>query len=391
MTQEMNKENYFLSQPHQPFFILGITNAIVMMLIFALSFKGVLTLEVSSLIFHTYSMIFTVFINVFTGFLFTTFTKFTQHEVIAKDSYIKIFFANLVGTALFLLGSVSNEVLMQIGMSILFLSNIYIVYILDAIYKNGKSPEKKDAFWILVANYFGVFAHLLFIVSLFIVGIESIAITISFYLYLIFLTFVVAQRMIPFFSHSYEPKAEKLLVVIFSLFVLKTLFSIVDVKIAEIIVDLLLGFLLLREFLRWKLSPLNAPAILWVLHLGLFWLPTAFLLSALSLTAEIFLDTSFYFLNIHLLAIGFLTTILIGFGTRVTLGHSGQSPHADKFVTALFLFIQVVVLLRALYSFNVALGWELNFLFDISFSAWLFLFLLWAYRYGFVLIKGKKI
>lgn len=280
---------------------------------------------------------------------------------------------------------------MQIGMSILFLSNIYIVYILDAIYKNGKSPEKKDAFWILVANYFGVFAHLLFIVSLFIVGIESIAITISFYLYLIFLTFVVAQRMIPFFSHSYEPKAEKLLVVIFSLFVLKTLFSIVDVKIAEIIVDLLLGFLLLREFLRWKLSPLNAPAILWVLHLGLFWLPTAFLLSALSLTAEIFLDTSFYFLNIHLLAIGFLTTILIGFGTRVTLGHSGQSPHADKFVTALFLFIQVVVLLRALYSFNVALGWELNFLFDISFSAWLFLFLLWAYRYGFVLIKGKKI
>ncbi|MCX6073897.1 MAG: NnrS family protein [Campylobacterales bacterium] len=35
------------------------------------------------------------------------------------------------------------------------------------------------------------------------------------------------------------------------------------------------------------------------------------------------------FLGTHLLVLGFLTTILIGFGTRVTLGHSGQPPHAN--------------------------------------------------------------
>lgn len=390
-TNTEQKENYFLSQPHQAFFILAIANAVLMMLIFALSFKGILTLQVSTLTFHTYSMIFTVFINVFTGFLFTTFSKFCQHKSIEKKDYTKIFFANLLGTVLFLLGAFSNELVMQLGMGVLFLSNIYIVYILDSIYKNGLSPNKQDAFWILTAKYFGLFAHLLFIVSLFVSGVESIAITISFYLYLIFLTFAVAQRMIPFFSHSYEPKAEKLLVVIFTLFVFKALFSIVDIKIAEIVVDALLGFFLLREFLRWKLSPLKAPAILWVLHLGLFWLPTAFLLSALSLVAELLLDTSFYFFNIHLLAIGFLTTILIGFGTRVTLGHSGQSPHADKFVIGIFLFIQLVVILRALYSFNVAFSWGLNFLFDISFTAWLVLFLLWGGRYAKVLIFGSKL
>ncbi|MBC8237130.1 MAG: NnrS family protein [Helicobacteraceae bacterium] len=391
MTQEISEENYFLSQPHQPFFILAIVNAIVMILVFALSFKGVLSLEISSLNFHAYTIIFTVFLNVFTGFLFTTFSRFTQHQVIEKDTYLKIFFANLLGTVLFLAGAFTNEIVLHLGILILFSSNIYIVYILDKIYKNGLAADKQDAYWILVANYFGVFAHFLFLLSSFVPGLENIAIKISFYLYLIFLTFAVAQRMIPFFSHSFEPKAERLLVVIFTLFVLRTLFSVLDIGVAEIILDLLLGFFLLREFLRWKLSPLNSPAILWVLHLGLSWLPIAFLLSALSLTVELLLDTDFYYLNIHLLAIGFVTTILIGFGTRVTLGHSSQAPHADKFAISLFWFIQIIVLLRALYSVNIAFAWNLNFLFDISFTAWLLLFALWGGRYFKVLVLGKKL
>ena len=93
----------------------------------------------------------------------------------------------------------------------------------------------------------------------------------------------------------------------------------------------------------------------------------------------------------HLIAIGFLTTILIGFGTRVILGHSGQAPHADKFAIGLFWFVQVVVILRALFSVNIAFGWGLDFLFDISFTAWLILFLLWAWRYTKVLAFGSKI
>ena len=91
MTETSTKENYFLSQPHQAFFILGITNAIVMMLIFALSFKGVFSLQISTLSFHSYSIIYTVFLNVFTGFLFTTFPKFAQYKPIEKEKYIKIF------------------------------------------------------------------------------------------------------------------------------------------------------------------------------------------------------------------------------------------------------------------------------------------------------------
>ena len=391
MTNFREKENYFLSQPHQPFFILGVTNAIIMMIIFALSYKGVLALNLSTLNFHTYTLIFTFFTNVFTGFLFTTFPRFCQTEVIHKNYYSKIFFFNLLGSLLFIYGSFSNILIMKLAMLVLFISQIFITYKLHTIYTTGKAADKKDAFWILLANYFGLLGHLLFILNSFAFPLENLAINISFYLYLIFLTFAVGQRMIPFFSHSYEIKDERILTITFALLLLKSIFNTFDIKIAEIIVDLFLGLYLLREIISWKFSPLTSPAILWVLHLGLFWLPTALIVSAITLGAELLLDKSFYFLSIHLLAIGFLTTILIGFGTRVTLGHSSQAPHADKFAIALFIFIQVIVILRTLWSINIAFGWNLNFLFDVSFTAWLILFVLWGLRYARVLIFGSKI
>ncbi len=396
-SQETKKENYFLSQPHQPFFILGVINAVIMMLIFALSYKGILTLQTESANFHVYSLTFIVFTNVFTGFLFTTFARFTQAEVISKKYYTNIFYYSLIGSLLFLVGSFINHIVLLLGMAILFLAQVFTVLKLQEIYLNGNAVDKKDAFWILIAQYFGLLGHILFIeleLNHYIghdVNLLNVAVNISFYMYLIFLAFSVAIRMIPFFSHSFAVKNENFVKIIFVLFILKSILSAVDFKIAEIVIDLLLGSYMILEFRRWELNPFNSPAILWVLHLALFWLPAAFLLSALSLTTELFLGTSFYFLNIHLLAIGFLTTLLIGFGTRVTLGHSGQPPHADKLAVNIFWFIQVVVVLRALFSINVAFGWGLNFLFDISFTAWLILFLVWGIRYGKVLISGSKL
>ncbi len=389
--QTQTKENYFLSQPHQPFFLLGITNAIVMILIFALNYKGILTLHVDVLIFHSYSLIFLVFTNFFTGFIFTTFPRFNQATVIERKYYTNIFYANVLASLLFLGGAFNSEILLFSAMLISSISQFFIILKLRFIYKRGMAVDKSDSFWILNANYFGLFGNVLFILSLFVPIILPSAIILSFYMYLIFLAFSVGQRMIPFFSHSFAQKNENFVKIIFVLFVLKSIFAWADIKSVQILIDLLLGVYMFIEFKRWDLHPLQSPPILWVLHLALFWLPLAFLLSALSLTAEIFLDTSFYFLNIHLLAIGFLTTLLMGFGTRVTLGHSGQAPQADKLATKIFLSIQIVVLLRALYSINVAFGWGLNFLFDISFSAWILLFLVWGGRYFKVLVFGSKL
>ena len=385
------KESYFLSQPHQPFFLLGIVNAVIMMLIFALNYKGIVTLNIDALTLHSYSFIYLVFTNFFTGFLFTTFPRFNQTDVIDKGYYTKVFYANAAATLLFLLGAFFSKYLLLLGMFTAFGAQFFIILKLTQIYKNANTPDKSDSFWILGANHIGLFAHLLFIVSLFVPSLLNAAINSAFYLYLIFLAFSVGQRMIPFFSHSFAQKGEHFVRNVFILFVLKSIFSTSELKVLELVVDVALALYLGREFYRWELHPFQSPAILWVLHLALFWLPLSFALSALSLTAELFLESSFYFLNVHLLAIGFLTTVLIGFGTRVTLGHAGIPPHADKFMTNVFLFIQLVVLLRMFYSFDIALGWNMNFLFDISFTAWLLLFIIWGGRYSKVLIFGKRV
>jgi len=385
------KENYFLSQVHQPFFLLGVVNAIVMMLIFALSYKGILNLSIDTKTFHVYSLIFLVFTNVFTGFLFTTFPRFNQADVISKKYYVNLFFGNLLSSIIFLVGSLLSLEVAVVGMVLSFVSQLFIVLKLQNIYKTGTAPDKSDSFWILNANYIGLFANAFFILSIFIPSALNGAINIAFYLYLIFLAFSVGQRMIPFFSHSFASKNDNFVKIIFTLFIAKALFASLEIKMGEMLIDLILTVYMFLEFKRWELKPLESPAILWVLHLALFWLPTAFLLSAFSLLGELLLGTSFYFLNIHLLAIGFLTTLLIGFGTRVTLGHSGQPPHGDKFATSIFTFIQVVVIGRALFSLNVAFGWGLNLLFDVSFSLWLILFIVWSARYAKVLLFGTKL
>ena len=389
--QNRMKESYFLSQPHQAFFLLGIINALIMMLIFALSYKGIFSLVVDAKIFHAYSLIFLLFSNVFTGFLFTTFPRFNQSAIIEKEYYSSIFYANALGSLLFLFASLSNIYFLASTMLLLFISQTFMVYKLHQIYKDGLAHDKSDSFWILLANYFGLVGNAFFIISLFIPTLLNFAINISFYLYLIFLAFSVGQRMIPFFSHSFAQKNPSFVRNIFILFLLKTLFASLSITLIEIIIDLILALYLGVEFLKWELKPFQSPPILWVLHLALAWLPLSFLLSALSLSVELLGETSFYFLNIHLLAIGFLTTVLIGFGTRVTLGHSGQPPHGDALATKIFLFIQLVVLGRVLFSFNIAFGWGADFLFDISFTLWLALFLAWGGRYAKVLLFGTKL
>jgi uncharacterized protein involved in response to NO len=390
----MNKdtqENYFLSQPHQPFFILGILNALIAMLLFALSYKGIISLTIDTKTFHAYSLIYLVFTNVFTGFLFTTFPRFNQTQVIQKSYYSSVFFATLGASALFMLSTFLSSLSVTLAMILLFISQFFVLIKLHQIYKEAKAADKSDSLWILSASYFGLLSHALFILSQYFPLLLSIAINSAFYLYLIFLALSVGQRMIPFFSHSFAQKNENFLKVLLSLFVLKAIFSATELKIGEILIDLALAAYTTKEFLRWKLHPFSSPAILWVLHLALAWIPLGFFLSALTQSAALFLETSFYFLNTHLLAIGFLTTLLIGFGTRVTLGHSGQSPQGDALATKIFLFIQVVVLSRVLFSLNIAFGWGLDFLFDISFTLWLLLFFWWGGRYAKVLLFGSKL
>jgi uncharacterized protein involved in response to NO len=80
--------------------------------------------------------------------------------------------------------------------------------------------------------------------------------------------------------------------------------------------------------------------------------------------------------------------LLIGFGTRIILGHAGQKPAADRYAIMLFWSVQVVVLVRM--ATGLMLNSEMSLYIEmITASAllWLGLFLLWSKRYIPLLFK----
>ena len=231
------------------------------------------------------------------------------------------------------------------------------------------------------------FSNLLFLVG-FLTGSElflQLAKLIGVYLFLTITALSVGQRMIPFFSHVMIDKNKKLLPSVYALFALFIAFEVFDLKIGFFFL-FIAGIVLAKEIKSWKLPFANSQPILWILHLAIFWLPIGLILGAFSSLIEIIFEKDFIFLSLHLVMLGFLTTVLIGFGTRVTLGHSGNNMVIDKTTKILFYLTQVVVYFRALYAFSGS-----SVLFDISISLWLILFIVWSIKYLPVLISGKKI
>ena len=380
------KNSYFLSQPHQPFFVLAFVNAIIFMLLFMLSYKGILPFSVDSTSFHAFGLIYLVFTPAFYAFLFTTFPKFLATPVVLKALYIRVFSLYLLATLCFIAGAIISPLIYKIGSVIAALAFLYSYKILFDIFKKSTVINKHDAFWILIGASFGILGLVLFILTPF----RTISIQVSIFLYLFVLAFSVAQRMIPFFSQCRFNKDKNFVKYVVALLVTHVVLEIIATNLS-FIVDLILAVYIGKELIRWKLPFPNPNPMVWILHLALYWIPIAFLLSAISNGLEFFYDISFLALGIHSLMLGFLLTVLIGFGTRVTMGHSGNTVFANKLTKFIFIWTQVVVVFRIITSFVASLGFDYMIIFDISVTFWLILFLVWAWQFLKVLTHGKKL
>jgi uncharacterized protein involved in response to NO len=380
------KKSYFLSQPHQPFFTLAILSAIVMMGVFFANYRGLWMMENNPITFHAYSFIFTVFTPFFMGFLLTTYPRFSQNPAIEKKEYLRILFLLSLGVFLLLFSTVIPSPLIQLSSIMILLSQLYTAWIFTKLYTKSPLADKHDLFWILLSWGFGILANLLFLLHFLGVFQESIlAVHIGIFLYLLMMALSVAQRMVPFFSHIMIERHPHLLRNILALMLLYTVSKSFSFSLSALFL-LIAGALLTQEILRWNLPFKKADPVLWILHLAIFWLPTALIIGGFSELASWIWGTSYMAVTIHLVALGFLTTIMIGFGTRVTLGHSGNMMQIDTYTKVLFYLTQALVYFRAFYAYTGSMPF-----FDISAILWIGLFIAWAWKYLPTLISGKKL
>ena len=381
----------FSSQPHQPFFSSGIFFFILFMALFVASYSNILTLDKSVLTYHAYTMIFVIFIQFFLGFLFVVFPRFLMQAEVSKKDYMNqffVYFISSVGIFLTLIFYSKITILFQFS---LFVIQIFSFILLFKIHKKSLMKIKEDTKWVLIAFFVGLISHFLFIVSSFEFNysyiVSKIAINSGFYLFLFMIVFTISQRMIPFFTTAKAPdykinKSPKLLETIFSLLVLKVVLLTFDNVKLNLIADIPLFILIVKELIKWKLPTFKVPAIMWVLYLGLYWIPVAFFISIIESTMA-FISPEIFFekVVIHTIALGYFVTVLVGFGTRVILGHSGSTPHANNFAIFIFVSIQIITLLRIFASFSTNLGLNYQFLLNLTAILLVIGLLLWSSKF----------
>jgi uncharacterized protein involved in response to NO len=389
----------FSSQPHQPFFTSGILFLILFMMLFTASYSNILILDTSVLTFHAYTMVFVIFIQFFLGFLFVVFPRFLTQAEINQKEYMNQFILYFISSLGILLSIIFYSDVVFVFQIMMLIAQIFSFKLLYSIHKKSLVKVKDDTKWVLVSFVAGLIFHTLFIISEikfpYSHDLSKFSIDAGFYLFIFMVIFVISQRMIPFFTTAkavnYKPnKSKNLLEIIFALLIFKVvLLSLDNVKL-NLLADIPLFIMITRELVKWKLPFFKVPAIMWILYLGLYWIPVAFFISIVeSLMA--FYNPSIIFEKaaIHAMALGYFLTVLVGFGTRVILGHSGTTPHANNFAIFIFVSIQLITVLRIFSSFT--LNFALDYMSFINLTAVLLIMglLVWSSKYITILIKGK--
>ena len=386
----------FSSQPHQPFFFAGILFFITFLLILSFQYSGVLTLDSSIPSFHSYPLIHLVFVQFFLGFLFVVFPRFLTQADISQKVYMNRFFIFLAGGITYLVSLFVSPELNKIAIVILCIASFMSFMTLFQIFRKSIVANKHDVTWILVAFGSGFVSNILFFISTFgFPALEAFSIHMGFYMFLFALIFTISQRMIPFFSsvkvQGYQiNKSKYVLEIAFSLLALKVIALSINNNLFSFVIDLALFAFFTYELLKWKLPIFKVTAIMWVLYLSLFWLPVGFFIAFLESTSNLF-DLGFTFekSSLHTLAIGYFATVLIGFGTRVVLGHSGRTPTADKMTVALFWTIQAIVLLRIFAGLSLNGGFDYVFWIIMSAKLLALGLIIWSFKYLGILAKGN--
>jgi uncharacterized protein involved in response to NO len=389
----------FFSQPHQPFFASGIVLFIIFLLLIGAQYANIIMLDASLSEIHSYPIIFMIFIQFFLGFLFVVFPKFLTHKEIPEKEYTLRFLLFAIGSITYITSLFIGRPLRQVAILILIAATIASFQTLLNIYIKSTATNKQDTGWILTALFFGIISNILFFISTFefsfSLALQQFSINAGFFLFLFALIFTIAQRMVPLFTNikvqSYViNKSKYILQICFILLGLKVISLSLSNMVFSLIVDFSLVSFFTYEILKWKLPLFKTEAILWVLHLSLFWIPLGFLLFFLeSLSHLLGLTFIFEKAPLHALALGYFLTILVGFGSRVTLGHSGRIIVADKITIALFIFIQGIVLLRIFAGFSLNLDFDYTFWISLSAFSLAFGMLLWSFKYLTMLIKGN--
>jgi uncharacterized protein involved in response to NO len=305
---------------------------------------------------HGFLMLYMVFSFFFFGFLMTTYPRWMNGRPISRPRYVSAFLLMASGAALFYIGLFASQTLVEFAISVFMVGYGVGLLALWGVYRVASSSNKIHETFLNVAlmlGWLGMLAFLLWLIT----G-QSLLLEVSrdmgLWWFVMPVLLIVATRMIPFFT-SCVPGTGAVGQPRFGMQIMLGLAAVHGALETSglpqwtWLVDIPLAVVAFFHTIRWGFFRSFRDRLLAVLHVGFSWFWIGMLLySARSILLLVHAPDYLGRAPLHALGIGFVVSMTVAMVTRVTLGHSGRSLTADRFVWTIFWGVGATAVLRIL-------------------------------------------
>ncbi|TGM46557.1 NnrS family protein [Leptospira biflexa] len=393
----------FWNTAFRPFFWFGSLFGIIILSIWLFVLSNIITnpIQVNAIHWHSYEMVFGFTKAIVLGFLFTAVQNWTNSTILKGENLFYLLLFWLLGRFSFY----SFGFLGYLSFGFDICSDIFVIYLL---YPKLIVPTQKHNRPILYHYVFFTIFHILSAISAYsFLNPEQTLLYIHLSIFVVlFLILIIGGRVVPFFTgvvvqgYSFKrmPKLEiGLLYLPYVFYVTKwsqgffesNRFGSMSLRIFNgisilALVSFLIGFLLFVansiRYFSWKPWMSYQRPILWILHLGYFWVCLGFLFYSLS-------DLNLFPISsaIHCLTVGGLGVFIYGMITRVSLGHTGRAIVASP----LTVFAYVVLNLSVIFRVFLPLFNEYKYAYYLSGIGWILCFLIFSIQYSLILFSKR--
>ncbi|MDZ4203109.1 MAG: NnrS family protein [Gallionella sp.] len=384
----------FTAAPHRVMFFGGALQAIAAMLWWTLELAtryGIvgqpLSWAFAPSAAHVFLMSYSLLPFFMFGFLMTTFPRWMAGKEIPPKLYVTAFGLMFLGAVLFYVGMIFSAAISVVAVASSLAGWAVALYALVRVLLDTRPSDKRHPIVLTIALALGWCGLASFMGWLLTdeYAFLSYSIHSGLWFFLLPLFASVAHRMIPFFTSNALSQHD-----------VPRPFWPWWTMLAGSVVHGALSFAGMTNWLWLCDAPIAASALylsyLWgfrrslsnpllaVLHVGFAWMGIAMLL----FTAQSFVDfiseiSILALAPLHALTIGCYATLMIGMGTRVTLGHSGLKFEIGTSLKLMFLGIQLVTLMRVMPDVVPLQNGYVWYV--ISALGWLACFSPWVWRY----------
>lgn len=383
----------FAAAPHRMMFLPGVFQTVTIMLFWLAELLGrlgwwpPLPLVLSSASAHVFLMLFGLFPFFIFGFLFTVYPRWMGGAIVPASQYVAVFMLLVTGIILFYAGLFFSILLVVLSLILQLTGWAVALHALFTVYRLApkRGSHERLLNLALAAGATGILCFLVGVVTQSPLAFR-LAREIGLWLFLLPVVFLVAHRMIPFFSQSalmnylmVRPAWGPPLMVV--CVVAHAAFEIAGLPAWRFFADAPLAVAALHHSWVWQFRRSFHARLLAMLHIAFLWLGIGMTLYAAQ--SLLLLITGVDYLGrapLHALGIGFFTGMVVAMASRVTLGHSGRALEANDLTWYVLFGVNIAAVLRIAAEF--APGTASGILNGLAAATWLVSFLLWARLYA---------